>query len=119
MLPLVVLAPRTRKSTPPNWIDAPSGSEWGDRQAVAVGNERAPLWGEWERKFVTISALSAARPMRSNNVSSERPAIQHECGSSCVPMALRITQIGFRSAMEPRIAPAMRSLCRPTYFVSE
>src|SRR3982074_932470 len=45
--------------------------------------------------------------------------IQHECGSSCVPMALRIARMGCRSAAEPRIAPPMRSLWPPTYFVRE
>ena len=67
----------------------------------------------------TIAALAAARSMRSDNVSSERASIQQECGSSCVPMALRMARIGFRSLTEPSTAPPMRSLWPPTYFVSE
>ena len=57
--------------------------------------------------------------MRSASVSSERPIIQHECGSSCVPTAPRSCLIGFIKASLPSAAPAMRSEWPPTYLVSE
>ncbi len=57
--------------------------------------------------------------MRSASVSSERPIIQLECESSCVPMAPRSCRIGFMIVSAPIAAPAIRSECPPTYFVSE
>ena len=71
------------------------------------------------RNFATISPLRLAAFMRRDSVSSERPSIQHECGSSWVPIAERSIRIGFINSFDPSAAPAMRSEWPPTYFVSE
>ena len=64
-------------------------------------------------------ALLLAFSMRIDSVSSERPSIQQECGSSCVPMAPRSALTCFITAFEPSAAPAIRSEWPPTYLVSE
>ncbi len=66
-----------------------------------------------------ISPLRLAFSIRRVRVSSERPSIQHECGSSWVPIAERSSRTGFIRADDPSAAPAMRSEWPPTYFVSE
>jgi hypothetical protein len=57
--------------------------------------------------------------MRIDSVSSERPSIQQECGSSWVPIAPRSALIGRVIALVPSAAPAIRSEWPPTYLVSE
>lgn len=67
----------------------------------------------------TRVALRAACFMRSTTVSIERVIIQHECGSSCEPKALRMARTFLIRSFEPVTAPATRSLWPPTYLVSE
>jgi hypothetical protein len=73
-----------------------AGEEVGDRLRVARGGVHAQRDG-------------LERP-------AEHPA---RVRSSCVPIAPRSSRIGRSRSRPPTAAPATRSLCPPTYLVSE
>ena len=62
---------------PPARASSPAGRPDGEpsRLGVSRRNASAICWALW-----------LAASMRSASVSSERPSIQHECGSNCVPI---------------------------------